>query len=39
MLERIEGVDMAIFLQGRQLEEVLEEVRRFMVIEGVHSQR
>ncbi len=28
MLEQINGVDAAVFLQGRQMKEVLEEIRR-----------
>ncbi len=28
MLEHIDGVDAAVFLQGRQMKEVLEEIRR-----------
>ena len=37
MLERIEGVGAANFLQGRQMKEVLEEIRRFLVIESTRS--
>jgi hypothetical protein len=34
MLEHIEGVGAATFLQGRQMKEVLEEIRRFLLTEN-----
>jgi hypothetical protein len=37
MLEHIDGVDAAIFLQGRQMKEVLEEVRRVLTSETARS--
>ena len=40
MLENINGIDAAIFLQGRQMKEVLEEVRRLLLNEsGRPSER
>ena len=36
-LERIEAVDAAVFLQGRQMREILDEVRRILVNEFAHS--
>jgi hypothetical protein len=35
MLEHIDGVDAAIFLQGRQMKEILDEVRRLLANEAV----
>jgi hypothetical protein len=37
MLEHIDGVDAAIFLQGRQMKEVLEDVRRVLSSETARS--
>ncbi len=39
MLEQIDGVDAAIFLQGGQMKEVLEEIRRFLLTESARSPR
>jgi hypothetical protein len=37
MLERIDGVNAAIFLQSRQTKEVLDEVRRILAAEAARS--
>ncbi|MBV8362024.1 MAG: hypothetical protein JO189_29440 [Deltaproteobacteria bacterium] len=37
ILERVDGVSAAIFLQGRQIKEAVEEVRRLLVSEAAHS--
>jgi hypothetical protein len=34
ILERVDGVSAAIFLQGRQVKEAVEEVRRLLVSEA-----
>lgn len=39
ILQHIDGVDAAIFLQGRQMKEVLEEIRRFLLTESARLPR
>jgi hypothetical protein len=36
ILERVDGVSAAIFLQGRQIKDVVEEVRRLLTSEAAH---
>jgi hypothetical protein len=37
ILERVDGVSAAIFLQGRQIKEAVEEVRRLLISESARS--
>jgi len=37
MLEHIDAVDAVVFLQGRQVRDVVEEIRRSLATSGPHS--